>query len=71
VLDPAAICHANGTEIVLGKLSGRARFVARARALGFQLTDERLERAFASFQVMADSKREVGDEDLRAICEAA
>jgi 2-isopropylmalate synthase len=71
VLDPAAIGHAKGTEIVLGKLSGRAGFVARARALGFQLTDERLERAFASFQVMADSTREVGDEDLRAICEAA
>jgi 2-isopropylmalate synthase len=71
VLDPAAIGHARGTEIVLGKLSGRAGFVARARALGFQLTDERLEKAFECFQRLADSRREVGDEDLRAICEAA
>ena len=32
VLDPSAIGHARGTEIVLGKLSGRAGFVARAQA---------------------------------------
>ena len=70
VLDPKAIGHAKGTEIVLGKLSGRAGFVARANELGFQLTDERLERAFECFQHVANSKRVVDDEDLRAICEA-
>ena len=71
VLDPARIGHARGTEIVLGKLSGRAGFVARTRALGFALSDERLERAFERFQRLADAKREVDDEDLRRVCEAA
>jgi 2-isopropylmalate synthase len=71
VLDPEAIGHARGTEIVLGKLSGRAGFVARASELGFCLTDEALERAFERFQLLADSKPVVGDEDLRAICGAA
>jgi 2-isopropylmalate synthase len=71
VLDPEAIGHARGTEIVLGKLSGRAGFVARARALGFQLTDAALEQAFERFQHLADSKPEVGDEDVREICAAA
>jgi len=45
VLDPAAIGHLRGSEIVLGKLSGRAGFVERARRLGFCLTDAALERA--------------------------
>ena len=33
VLDPASIGHPTGTQIVLGKLSGRAGFAARVRAL--------------------------------------
>jgi 2-isopropylmalate synthase len=71
VLDPQAIGHARGTEIVLGKLSGRAGFVARARALGFCLTDAALEQAFARFQALADRKPVVDDEDVRGICAAA
>jgi 2-isopropylmalate synthase len=71
VLDPQAIGHARGTEIVLGKLSGRAGFVARAKDLGFCLSDAALEQAFERFQRVADSKPVVEDEDLRAICEAA
>jgi 2-isopropylmalate synthase len=55
---------------VLGKLSGRAGFVARIGALGFRLTDGALERAFERFQTLADGQRVVGDEDLRRICEA-
>ncbi|MGH0028353.1 MAG: 2-isopropylmalate synthase [Myxococcota bacterium] len=71
VLDPAAIGHARGTEIVLGKLSGRAGFVARANALGYQLTDEALDRAFDRFQRLADTKPVVEDADLAEICSAA
>jgi 2-isopropylmalate synthase len=70
VLDPAAIGHARGTEIVLGKLSGRAGFVARARQLGFSLTDSALDAAFDRFQSLADHKPVVSDDDLRAICAA-
>jgi len=68
VLDPAAIGHARGTEIVLGKLSGRAGFVARTRALGFSLTDAALDDAFERFQALADAKRVIEDGDLRTIC---
>ena len=71
VLDPAAIGHARGTEIVLGKLSGRAGFVARANELGFQLTDAALDRAFERFQKLADSQPVVEDDDLAEICSAA
>jgi 2-isopropylmalate synthase len=71
VLDPSAIGHARGTEIVLGKLSGRAGFVARVRALGFDLTDGPLEAAFERFQRLADGKPVVTDEDLVRICSEA
>jgi len=71
VIDPAAIGHARGTEIVLGKLSGRAGFVARLEALGIRLTDAALADAFERFQRLADSKPIVEDEDLRALCRAA
>lgn len=71
VLDPASIGHARGSEIVLGKLSGRAGFVERARRLGFCLSDGALERAFERFQVLADTKPEVNDDDLMEICSAA
>jgi 2-isopropylmalate synthase len=71
VLDPAAIGHARGTEIVLGKLSGRAGFVSRTRALGYTLTDAALDAAFERFQRLADAKAIVEDEDLREICSGA
>ena len=67
-IDPARIGHPRGTEIVLGKLSGRTGFAARARALGFDLGSEELAEAFRAFQEIADQKREVSDEDVRAIC---
>jgi 2-isopropylmalate synthase len=70
VLDPAAIGHARGSEIVLGKLSGRAGFVARAQQLGFSLTDAALDAAFARFQEIADAQPVVEDDELRAICAA-
>ena len=71
VLDPASIGHARGTEIVLGKLSGRAGFVARATELGFHLTDAVLERAFERFQQIADGKPVVEDADVIEICRSS
>jgi 2-isopropylmalate synthase len=71
VLDPACIGHPRGSEIVLGKLSGRAGFVARTRALGFELTDFALDDAFDRFQRLADVKPVVEDADLVTICSAA
>jgi 2-isopropylmalate synthase len=70
VLDPSAIGHARGTEIVLGKLSGRAGFVARAKQLGFCLSDAALDTAFERFQRLADDQPVVEDDDLRSICAA-
>lgn len=68
IIDPADIGHPCGSEIVLGKLSGRHGFAARVRALGIELSPAALARAFDRFKAVAEQKREVGDEDLRRLC---
>ena len=57
----------SGGEIVLGKTSGRAGFKARLQALGYDLGDEELSRAFLAFKELADKKLEVDDRDLEAL----
>ena len=71
LIDPKTIGHPTGTEIVLGKLSGRAGFAERARQLGFALDEAGLDRAFVRFQSVAETQRAVGDEEVMAICRAS
>jgi 2-isopropylmalate synthase len=71
VIDPAWIGHPVGSEIVLGKLSGRAGFAARVAALGIALSEPELERAFRRFQRVAVTRREVADAELRTLCAEA
>ena len=56
-----------GTGVVLGKHSGRHAFKARLTALGVELNDEELDKAFNRFKNIADKKKQVYDEDLLAI----
>ena len=67
VLDPASIGHPTGTEIVLGKLSGRGGFADRVAALGFDLDEPQLEAAFRRFQKVAAHSRVVDADALRGI----
>jgi 2-isopropylmalate synthase len=54
-------------QIVLGKLSGRNAFRSRLKELGFDLTEQELNKAFVRFKELADKKKEVTDWDLEAI----
>jgi 2-isopropylmalate synthase len=54
-------------RISLGKLSGRSAFRARLEELGYELSRDDLEDAFARFKELADRKREITDRDLEAI----
>jgi 2-isopropylmalate synthase len=56
-----------GAEIILGKVSGRHGFKARLEALGYELTQEELSRAFLAFKDLADKKAEIDDRDLEAL----
>jgi 2-isopropylmalate synthase len=58
-----------GSQLVLGKLSGRHAFAQRLALLGFRLSKKELDGAFARFKALADKKKEVFDEDLAAIVE--
>jgi len=57
----------DANTIVLGKLSGRAAFKDKLHSLGFDLSEEELNDAFARFKLLADKKKEIFDDDLRAI----
>ncbi|SFV57872.1 2-isopropylmalate synthase [hydrothermal vent metagenome] len=53
--------------LVLGKLSGRAAFRDKLAKLGFKLEDEALNSSFERFKILADKKKEIYDDDLRAL----
>jgi 2-isopropylmalate synthase len=67
IMDPADIGIPQGTQLVLGKLSGRHAFKEHMIELGYELTDEELTRVFAAFKELADKKIEVDDRDLEAL----
>lgn len=54
-------------KLVLGKHSGRHAFIDRLTSLGFDLSKDDIEKAFARFKTLADKKKEIFDEDLEAI----
>lgn len=54
-------------QLVLGKLSGRNAFRSRLKELGFELSEQDLNKAFVRFKELADKKKEITDRDLEAI----
>ncbi len=57
----------SGTELVLGKHSGRHAFANHLHKLGFRLSDTELAQAFDAFIDLADKKKTIYDDDLVAI----
>lgn len=55
------------SKLVLGKHSGRHAFEQRLTELGYSLSKEELDKAFARFKEIADKKKEIFDEDLEAL----
>ncbi len=56
-----------GTELVLGKHSGRHAFSHNLQKLGFKLTQKELEEAYKIFIELSDKKKNVYDDDVVAI----
>jgi len=67
IMDPVELGIPQGTQLVLGKLSGRHAFRDHMDELGYELTDEEMNRVFAAFKELADKKVEVDDRDLEAL----
>lgn len=55
------------SKLVLGKHSGRHAFKARLQELGYDLTEEELNRAFEKFKRLADQKKYIFDEDIETL----
>ncbi|NLM36861.1 MAG: 2-isopropylmalate synthase [Firmicutes bacterium] len=66
IMTPESIGLQKNT-MVLGKHSGRHAFEERLKALGYALTKEELDEAFAKFKVLADKKKVVHDADLEVL----
>ena len=65
-MDPARV-GLSGSQIILGKLSGRHAFSERVKKLGYRLSEPDLDRAFERFKKIADQKKYVFDEDIETL----
>ncbi|MDH3251421.1 MAG: 2-isopropylmalate synthase [Ignavibacteria bacterium] len=55
------------TRLVLGKHSGRHALKVRLAELGYDFSDEELDKAFLRFKNLADKKKTITDADLEAL----
>ncbi len=67
IITPADIGLNIDDTLVLGKHSGRAAFKDKLAKLGFELDNEALNSSFERFKILADKKKDIYDDDLRAI----
>ncbi len=58
---------AGKTQLVLGKHSGRHAFANRLTELGYPVSGDGLDKAFARFKKVADKKKVITDADLLAL----
>ena len=66
IMSPESVGISRST-LVMGKHSGRHAFRERLKEMGYELGDADLNKAFERFKSLADSKKEVFDEDIEAI----
>ncbi len=67
IMDPAAVGQ-SGSQIILGKHSGRAGFADALDKLDIVLENGDFQRAFDRFKELADRKVEITEEEIRVIC---
>jgi 2-isopropylmalate synthase len=59
----------SGSQLTIGKLSGRRGLQGKLHELGFEVEGDRLEAVYRSAIALADAKKEVTDADLLALLE--
>jgi len=67
IMRPEDIGLNTDDTLVLGKHSGRAAFKDKLAKLGFELSDEALNATFERFKILADKKKDIYDDDIRAL----
>jgi 2-isopropylmalate synthase len=66
IIDPTTV-GVPSSSLILGKLSGRHAFRQRLSELGYSLSNEDLNRAFAAFKELADKKKDITDRDIESL----
>ncbi|MFA5629221.1 MAG: 2-isopropylmalate synthase [Dehalococcoidales bacterium] len=66
IMDPKSI-GVPSSSLVMGKSSGRHAFKERLSELGYNPTDEDINRLFIAFKELADKKKEVTDRDIESL----
>ena len=66
ILTPEAV-GVRVSNLVLGKHSGRHAFATHLQALGYELSDEDLNRVFDEFKSLCDKKKDISDNDIEAL----
>ena len=66
IMDPKSV-GVPASSLVLGKTSGRHAFRERLAELGYSLSEEDFNRAFAAFKELADKKKDVADKDIESV----
>jgi len=66
IIDPKTV-GIPASSLVLGKTSGRHAFKERLAELGYSLSPEDFDRAFAAFKELADKKKQVTDKDIESL----
>ena len=69
IINPEAV-GAEGTKIVLTARSGRSALAYRFQKLGYQFDRNDIDILYASFLQVADTKKEVMEQDLQALATA-
>lgn len=64
IMRPEDVGVVTGTDLVLGKHSGRAGFAAHLRRMGIQVSAEQLQGMYEAFIALADKKKIVYDDDI-------
>jgi 2-isopropylmalate synthase len=67
IMTPESIGLVKDDTLVLGKHSGRAAFKDKLAKLGFTLEVDALNKSFERFKILADKKKDIYDDDLRAL----
>ena len=67
IITPESIGLVKDDTLVMGKHSGRAAFKDKLSKLGFTLDDDALNASFERFKILADKKKDIYDDDLRAL----
>lgn len=67
IIDPAEVGAGDTQHIILTARSGRAALGFRMRGLGYEFTRDEMDTLYPQFLEVADSKKEVNDEDLKEL----